>query len=380
MDREVLKELRRIITVVAVVVLLIVYSGNILSAIGGIIDVFNPFFAGVAIAFVLNIPMDMIEKKFMSGWNTGIKRKAKRAISMISAILIVIGVLAIVVFSLVPQLGDTFKDIADRLPEFNQNIVEYVDDLTKDYPQVNKIVNQIDTSEQDWSGLLEGVTSFMQSGVAGNILTSTVNVASSIAVFVFRAIIAICFAIYLLVSKEKILRNIKTVFKTYMPAKAFKYLHDGTKLLIDTFKKFIAGQCVEAVVLGCIFAITMVIFRIPYAILVSVLIAFTALIPVAGAFIGCAVGAFLILMVSPIKMLWFLILFIILQQLENKLIYPKIVGSSVGLPSIWVFVAVTVGGSISGVVGMLVFIPIASTLYVLLKEDIVRKNKKNASK
>lgn len=376
MDKEIIKEVRRIIAIVAVVVLLIVYSGNILDAIGGIVEVLNPFFAGVVIAFVLNIPMTSIEEKCLANWNGNMKKKLRRGISMLTSIFIVCAVFFLISFSIVPQLADTCRDIGTRVPEFYNQIVNYVNQITKDYPQINEIVNEIGSKQQDWSRLLGSIGSFMQSGTVGNIVTSTVNVASSIAVFIFRAIIAICFAIYILVNKEKLLRNIKMVFQTYLPKKWFQYSYHAMEVLINTFRKFIAGQCVEAVILGLIFALFMMIFRIPYVLLISVLIAFTALIPVAGAFIGCFIGAFLILMVSPIKMIEFLILFIIIQQFENKLIYPRIVGSSVGLPAIWVFVAVTVGGSLCGVFGMLVFIPLASTMYELLREDIIKRNRK----
>lgn len=373
MDKEVVKEVRKCVTIVAVIALLIVYSENIIGSISGVLDVFTPFFAGLAIAFVLNIPMAIIEEKLLYKWNGNITGRVKRGVSMTASILIVLAVIFLVVFSIVPQLADTFRDIADRIPGFYEQVVDFGNQLTKDYPQINEIINEMGSKEQDWSGILSGVGSFMQSGTMGTIVSSTVNVASSIAVFLFKMIIAICFAVYLLVNKEKLLRHVKLVFETYLPKKWFKFIHDATIVLSDTFKKFIAGQCLEAIILGLIFAVCMALFRIPYVLLISVLIAFTALIPVAGAFIGCAVGAFLILIVSPIKMIQFLILFIIIQQIENKLIYPRIVGSSVGLPAIWVFVAVTVGGSISGVFGMIVFIPLASTMYILLRDDIRRR-------
>lgn len=377
MDKEIVKEIRRIVAIVAVVVLLIVYSGNIVDTIGGIMDVFNPFFAGVVIAFVLNIPMAIIESKCMASWNGNITKRLKRGISMLASIFIVLAVVFLIVFSLVPELADTVRDIGTRIPGFYNETVKFINNVTKDYPQINELVNEIGSQEQDWTKLLDGFGSFMQSGAMGSIVSSTVNVASSIAVFIFKSIIAICFAIYILVNKEKLLRNIKVVFKTYLPESWFKYIYHATMVLNENFKAFIAGQCVEAVILGIIFAIVMAILRIPYVLLISVLIAFTALIPVAGAFIGCFIGAFLILMVSPIKMIQFLIIFIVIQQLENKLIYPRIVGSSIGLPAIWVFVAVTVGGSLSGVFGMLVFIPLASTMYELLREDVIRRKKSN---
>lgn len=375
MEKEILKEVRKIVFIIASVILLLVYSETVIGALENVIDVFTPFFAGLAIAFVLNIPMAVIEKKLMSKWNGKITAKFKRAISMILSVLIVIGVVTFVVVAVTPQLKDTITDIGTRAPEFSNQMIEFVDDLTKDHPEINEWIQKIGLEKIDISEITNGFVKILQNGVVGNIVSSTVNVASSIASFLIKAIIAICFAIYLLVSKEKLLRNVKTVFVTYMPSETYRKINYFMTVLSDNFRKFIAGQCVEAVVLGMIFAVAMTLFRMPYVFLISTLIAFTALIPIAGAFIGCFIGAFLILMVSPIKMIEFLILFIVLQQLENKLVYPRIVGSSVGLPAIWVFMAVTVGGSLMGVMGMLVFIPIASTLYNLLREDIIKRTK-----
>lgn len=375
MSKESLREIKKIFFIFAVVILLIIYSERIIGEMGGIMDVFTPFFAGIAIAFVINLPMSIIENKLMNKWENDILLKIKRPISLISAILVVIAVVSFVSIAVIPQMADTVKDIGDRIPEFSKQVTEYVNDLKETYPEVGVILEETGGEEIDLSEITDGISSFLQSGFAGKILSSTYSFASSIASFLFNAIIAICFAIYLLVSKEKILHNIKIVFKTYMPKDKFDKLYKATMVLSDNFRKFIAGQCLEAIILGLIFAVAMAIFRIPYILLISVLIAFTALIPVAGAFIGCIVGAILILMVSPIKMLYFLILFIVLQQIENKLIYPRIVGSSVGLPAIWVFVAVTIGGSLFGVLGMLLSIPIFSTAYMLLRDDIIKRQR-----
>lgn len=377
MNKENLQEIKKIVLIVAIVVLLITYSEEVIGTMGGIIDVFYPFLAGVGIAFVINIPMTLMEEKLLKKWTKPVGMKIKRPISLTAAILIVVAVVSFVTVAVIPQLIYTLKDIGLRIPEFSTQVAEYISDYTESNPQIQEILDDMSKGESfDMSGIMDGLGSFMQSGLVGKLISSTYNVASSIAAFLLKTIIAICFAIYLLVSKEKILRNIKTVFQTYMPKHTFDYLYHATMVLSENFRKFIAGQCLEAVILGLIFAVTMAVFRIPYILLISVLIAFTSLIPVAGAFIGCFVGALLILIVSPVKMVEFLIIFIVLQQIENKLIYPRIVGTSVGLPAIWVFMAVTVGGSLCGVLGMLVFIPLASSIYMLLKEDIRKRRNK----
>lgn len=375
MNNDIVKEIRKIALVIGGILLLIIYSSEISKALGGIISVAKPFISGILIAFIINIPMVLIENKLLNKMTGKISGKLKRFISIILSLIVIVGVVSLVVFMVVPQLADTITDIGNRFPGFNSDLQGYLNDLTKNIPILNDYVKEFDFSKINTDQILSGINSFFKNGAAGDIVSSTVNVASSIVGFVINAIIAIAFAFYTLVSKEKLLNQVKVIFRTYIPENIYNFSHHIMTVLIENFKNFIKGQCLEAIILGTIFAVFMSIFRIPYVMLISVLIAFTALIPVAGAFIGCFVGAFFILMVSPIKMVEFLILFIVLQQLENKLIYPKVVGSSVGLPAIWVFVAVTVGGSLMGVIGMLLFIPITSTLYVLLKEDIIRRNR-----
>ena len=193
---------------------------------------------------------------------------------------------------------------------------------------------------------------------------------------VTTSFIAFVFACYILLQKEKLHVQIKKVLFAYLPEKRVVSILDICSLTYKTFSNFLTGQCVEALILGSMFFVVMGIIRLPYALLVGVLIAFTALIPIFGAFIGCAVGAFLILMVDPWKAVVFIILFLVLQQIEGNLIYPKVVGNSVGLPSIWVLAAVSIGGSLMGVVGMLIFIPLVSVVYTIFRGDVYRRLEK----
>ncbi|MCI7249359.1 MAG: AI-2E family transporter, partial [Clostridiales bacterium] len=221
-------------------------------------------------------------------------------------------------------------------------------------------------------GFNEKLAGFIQNG-AGTLLGSTVHIVSSVVSTVVSGIIAFVFAIYVLAQKERLQRQSKRVLEAYVPEKYRNMILKVCGLLKTNFTNFITGQCLDALILGALFVIVLSVLRMPYALMIGVIIAFTALIPIVGAFLGCAVGVILILMVNPVKVLYFLIVFIILQQMEGKLIYPKIVGGSVGLPAIWVLVAIATGGSLFGVVGMLVFIPLVSTAYTLLKEDVNRR-------
>ena len=222
---------------------------------------------------------------------------------------------------------------------------------------------------------------YFQDG-AGNVINSTVSAIGSFVSGVATFVIAFVFACYVLLQKEKLKVQVKKVLYAFFSEKRVEWILEVCSLTAKSFSSFFTGQCVEAVILGTMFFIAMSILNMPYALLVGVLIAFTALIPIFGAFIGCVVGAFLILMVDPMKMLVFVVTFLILQQIEGNLIYPKVVGSSVGLPSIWVLAAVSIGGSLMGIVGMLIFIPIVSVVYTLFKASVykhLRKKRRDIS-
>lgn len=208
-----------------------------------------------------------------------------------------------------------------------------------------------------------------------NGVVSTINVAGSAISGIVSAVVGFVFAIYILLQKERLGRQVRMIAYSLLPEKAADKFFKISNMTSDTFSKFLSGQCLEACILGSMFAIVLAIFRMPYVALISVLIAFTALIPIVGAFIGCVIGAFLIFMISPVKAVWFVVIFLVLQQIEGNFIYPKVVGSSVGLPAIWVLAVVTVGGKLMGVIGMLVMIPLSSVLYAIFREFIYNKLK-----
>lgn len=345
---------------------------KILGFLGNCVSMISPFLLGGTIAFILNVPMRAIEN------HTPVKRmkKLKRPISLILAIIGVTGVLAVVIFVVGPQLVDTIISLQKSIPVFFETIQKQAEELFARYPEVVEYIEHVNI---DWEQIGKDVMGFLSSG-AGTMLSSTFNMAVSIVSGVTSFCIGLVFAIYVLLQKETLARQVKRLCKAYLPEKVYKKTLNVACLTEKTFSNFLAGQCMEAVILGMMFFITLTVLRLPYALLIGVLIAFTALIPIFGAFVGCAVGTFLILMVNPVQALIFLVVFQILQQVEGNLIYPHVVGGSVGLPSIWVLVAVTIGGSAMGVVGMLVFIPLCSVLYALLREAVAGRIERKETK
>ena len=292
--------------------------------------------------------------------------------SMIAVILLVIGVVALVMLVLLPQLGSTLGTLGNSIQAFIPRVQKWAEDIFRDNDQISRWLGGLNF---DWNRIMEVGMSFFSSG-AGNMLDSTITVARSIISGLTTFFIAFVFACYILLQKEKLNVQVRKVLYAFVPRGKAEAALEVFSLTYSTFSSFLTGQCVEAIILGTMFVIAMTIFQMPYALLVGVLIAFTALIPIFGAFIGCAIGAFLIFMVDPVRALGFIVLFLVLQQIEGNFIYPHVVGNSVGLPSIWVLAAVSLGGSLMGVVGMLIFIPIVSVVYALFREIVYLKLKK----
>lgn len=340
--------------------------GNYIVFLWGIIF---PFVLGGAIAFILNIPMSAIEKQFSkiktkSQKGEKLRNRIIRPVSMVLAILLVFLIVGLVIGVVVPQLGQTINSIGESMSKSLPKIQAWLEQIFQDQEE---IVNYIKNLDFDWQNWLNSIKDFAWSG-AGSVLSYTMSATMMVVNGVVTFFIAVIFALYILVQKENLGRQCKKLITAIFPQKTVDKILTICSLSYKTFSRFITGQCLEAMILGTMFFIAMTIFRLPYALLVGVLIAFTALIPIVGAFIGCFIGTLLILMVNPMQAVFFVILFLILQQVEGNLIYPHVVGNSVGLPSIWVLFAVTVGGKLMGVMGMLVFIPLMSVLYSLLRE------------
>lgn len=284
----------------------------------------------------------------------------------------VAGILALVLFGLIPQLADTFANLGRSMQAFIPQVQEWADHWFHNNKEIMSFVNNL---EFDWNKIMDAGMQFLRNG-AGSVLESTINTAKNIIGALATFFIAFVFAMYILLQKEKLGRQAKKVLYAFVRKGRAEATLEVLALTYKTFSNFLTGQCVEAIILGAMFVIAMTIFRLPYALLTGIVIAFTALIPIFGAFIGCAVGVFLIFMVSPKQAVLFIIIFLLLQQIEGNLIYPHVVGGSVGLPSIWVLAAVTIGGNLMGIVGMLIFIPTVSVFYTIFREYVYLRLKK----
>ena len=366
-SRGKIKQIRHLMLLAAVLVLVLIYSEEVFQGVGFLFGILSPFVIGGAVAFVLNIPMRAFEEKLLGSWRGRSAGKVKRPVSMILALVAVVLIIAVVIGTVVPQVAATAAEVGRKIPAFTDEIIEELEQLTNRYPQLKEL-------EMNWDNILNSIFDFLKNG-AGDVLNSTVTMASGIISGVVNAVISFIFALYILSQKENLSDQGRRIISAYLPEAVGAKLLEICSLLYRNFSSFITGQCLEAVILGTMFVISMTLFQMPYALMVGVLIAFTALIPIVGAFIGCAVGTFLILIDNPLQALWFVILFLVLQQVEGNLIYPKVVGNSVGLPAIWVLMAVSVGGSLFGVSGMLLFIPLMSSGYALLRESVNKRNR-----
>ena len=373
LSRNNMKKIRGLIVFTAVVCLAVIKFDVVLKGILFALGILKPFIYGAVAAFVLNIPMNAIEKKLLGKVRSPKMQKAKRPVSIFLSFAVVVLIIVVVAVTVVPQLTKTMMELGNKIPVFLGALQVSLEQLFVQQPELAVMLEELDVDSINWESALRGIADFMRNGL-GSVVSSTVVVASTIIGGVVNLFVALVFSFYVLAQKEKLGNQMKRMMRAYFSEKVFVKTMEIAFLANKNFTNFITGQCMEAIILGSMFVVAMVIFRFPYAVLVGVLIAFTALIPIVGAFIGCFVGTFLIMVDDPIKAVWFLVLFIILQQVEGNLIYPHVVGNSVGLPSIWVLAAVTVGGSLMGVAGMLIFIPIVSTVYALLREDVNKKN------
>ena len=369
-----IKKIRELIVFTALLVVALWKFDVVLGVLKTIWDIIFPFVLGGAIAFLTNVPMSFLEKKIFENVKkkNKIVRKLKRPISLILTIVLVVGVIALVMFGVIPQLTRTMGTLVTSINDFIPQMQSWIGEFFHNNQEIMNLVDQI---EFDPDQAIKWGISLLGNG-AGNMMNTTMSAVGSIVSGVATFFIAVSFACYILFQKEKLHIQIRKVFFAFLPRQKADDFLKVCSLTYRTFANFLAGQCLEAVILGSMFVVTLSILRMPYALLIGILIAFTALIPIFGAFIGCAVGSFLIFMVNPQQAILFVIVFLVLQQIEGNLIYPHVVGESVGLPSIWVLAAVTIGGNLMGIVGMLVFIPLLSVLYTIFREFVYLRLKK----
>lgn len=374
-SKKKIKQICGLMAFAALLVLTVMHSGIVYTGLLLALRILKPFLIGGVIAFVLNLPLKMFEEKIFRKWKGKAAGRLKRPVSLLLAITLLILILTLVIVTVVPQVSKTVSELGRKIPVFADQVVTRLEEWSVTYPQLKEQAETLQNLEINWNSLLNTVTDFLRSG-AVSMLTSTVTVAGNIIGGVVNTFISFIFALYILSQKEKLGDQGRRILHAYLPEKAERQINKVLALLYKNFSNFITGQCLEAIILGSMFVVSMSLFRMPYAFMVGVLIAFTALIPIVGAFVGCVVGAFLILIENPVMAVWFVVMFLVLQQIEGNLIYPKVVGSSVGLPSIWVLMAVTLGGSLFGIAGMLFFIPLLSAGYSLLRDSVNSRNEK----
>ena len=375
LDKENMKKIRWLIAFAILLYLGVQHLNVVISTAKILLGFLFPFIIGFGIAFILNVPMKFIENCL---FGKALKQKKKaaeklaRPVSLILSICFVICIIVIVMLVVVPELGATFINIGKKIEENIPVVQKWIDNVFGNNPEIVKWTQSLNIEP---GKMINSVLGVLKNGV-DNIVSSTVTITVGLLTTAMNVSIGFVFACYILLQKEKLMQQIKKAMYALFPEKPVRYMTHVWNLANRIFSSFITGQCIESVILGSMFFVSMTILRFPYAMLVGVLIAFTALIPVFGGIIGCWVAFFLILMVSPVKAVLFLGLFLILQQIEGNLIYPHVVGGSVGLPSIWVLVAVTLGGSLMGIVGMLIFIPTVSVIYTLFREWVYARLEK----
>ena len=369
-----IKKIRELIVFTALLVVALWKFDVVLGVLKTIGQIIFPFILGGAIVFVINVPMSFLEKKIFENIKKENKaaRKLARPVSLLLTIVLVIGVIALVMIGVIPQLTKTMGSLMINITDFIPQIKIWIRDFFHDNREIMNLVDQVQFKPDQ--AIRWGI-SLLGNG-AGNMMNTTVSAVGSVVSGLATFFIAFSFACYVLFQKEKLHVQIRKLLFAFLPKQKADAFLKVCSLTYRTFANFLTGQCLEAVILGCMFVVTLSILRMPYALLIGVLIAFTALIPIFGAFIGCAVGSFLIFMVSPKQAIIFIIVFLVLQQIEGNLIYPHVVGESVGLPSIWVLAAVTIGGNLMGIVGMLVFIPLLSVVYTIFRKVVYQRLKK----
>lgn len=336
----------------------------VLSVLGSIISMLSPFILGGSIAFLLNIPMKHIEKSL------NIKnRKTGRALSLIITLILFVAVVLVAILVVVPQLLESVVQLQYKIPQFIKSTEVFLNKCFSDNPWILESAENININ---WEETYKTISQVLSSGLS-SVITGSLYAVRGVAGALTNFGIGFIFAIYLLIGKEVLSGQFKKLVKVYLPEDIGEKTLEILGIAERIFSGFFTGQCLEACILGMMFIITLSVLNLPYALLIGVLIAITALIPVFGAFVGLFVGAFLMLIQSPADAVIFVIAFFVIQQIEGNLIYPHVVGNSVGLPAIWVLLAVTLGGSMMGVVGMILFIPGFSVLYTLIKENVHSK-------
>ncbi len=365
MDKRIIKYF----LVAAVLVLAVTRFDKLLGFAGRLWGIVIPLIMGAVMAYVLNLIMKVVEKWYFPKSKSKLVKATRRIVCIFLSIFLIL-LIGFLIFRLViPELVDTISMIWRWVPVGLERLQDILANYSDQIPELEKWINSL---EFDWNEIGKNMFRYFTSGVS-DIVGSTISVVGTIGMGVTNFVIGLIFAIYILANKETLGRQLGKVAAAYCRPVLLNKIKSVIKVANETFSSFIVGQCTEAVILGSLCILGMLIFRFPYAPMVGTFVGATALIPVVGAYLGAVVGFIMILTVSPIKAVLFIVFIIALQQLEGNLIYPKVVGSSIGLPGMWVLAAVTVGGGISGIGGMLMGVPLTATVYKLIRSDVNKR-------
>lgn len=345
------------------------YFDVLLGGAGNLWGIAAPLIAGCVMAYVLNLPMRWFEKRYFPNSKKRIVNKTRRPVCIVLSILAVALIAYMILRVVVPELVNAVILIGQSVPPLVEGIVDWLVKNMEGFPQT---AEELENLQIDWNALGDTVWQYLKSGLSG-VLNSTVSIVSGVIGGTIHFVISLIFSIYLLSSKEKLGRQAKALVRAYVKPELIERGRRIVRTADQTFSSFIVGQVTEAVILGTLCTLGMWLFRFPYAPMIGAFIGATALIPVVGAYLGGAVGVIMILTQDPVKAILFVVFLVVLQQLEGNLIYPKVVGSSIGLPGMWVLTAVTLGGGILGVSGMLIGVPVSATFYKLLGDDVRRR-------
>ena len=351
------------------------YFDVLLGGAGNLWGIAAPLIAGCVMAYVLNLPMRWFEKRYFPNSKKRIVNKTRRPVCIVLSILAVALIAYMILRVVVPELVNAVILIGQSVPPLVEGIMDWLVKNMEGFPQT---AEELENLQIDWNALGDTVWQYLKSGLSG-VLNSTVSIVSGVIGGTIHFVISLIFSIYLLSSKEKLGRQAKALVRAYVKPELIERGRRIVRTADQTFSSFIVGQVTEAVILGTLCTLGMWLFRFPYAPMIGAFIGATALIPVVGAYLGGAVGVIMILTQDPVKAILFVVFLVVLQQLEGNLIYPKVVGSSIGLPGMWVLTAVTLGGGILGVSGMLIGVPVSATFYKLLGDDVRRRTAEAAN-
>lgn len=364
------KDILFIISYVAIIIFALVNFDKIIKALEYVINILSPFIIGALLAFVLNVLIKFIETKIFGKIKNGkVWKKVKRPLSITISLILVGLIIYFVMNLLIPQLRNSVSLFTETLPGYKEDVINILEKFDVGENTISKVSEYLDN-------FTKVITDYIKDN-SKDVLSITTEVASSIIGIVSKGIISLVFAIYIIAQKETLKRQVNKLMKAYLKPRVSDKITDIAVMANKTFSNFVTGQCLEAVIFGVLCFLGMLILRLPYAPTIAVVMGFTALIPVFGSIIGTSLGAILILMVSPVKAIIFVAFIIILQQLEGNLIYPKVVGRSIGLPGMWVLFSVTIGASVAGIWGMFVATPLFSVFYSIFSKMINERINKN---